>query len=63
MKTNNQRRQHISTHQVNRVTMIIAQQWEEVMSIVQERAERQRQERRVLVHQAIQHSNLRRQAA
>ena len=63
MKANNQRRQHISAHQFDRVTMIIAQQWEEVMSIVQRRADRQSQERRVLIRQAVQYAESRQQVA
>jgi hypothetical protein len=53
MKTNNQRRQYISTHQIDRAAMIITAQWEEVISIVQERADIRHQERRILIHQAV----------
>jgi hypothetical protein len=63
MKTNNQRRQHISADQVNRVAMIIAAQWEEVMTTVQKRADIHNQERRILIHQAIQSSELQRRVA
>ncbi len=63
MKASNQRRQHISAHQFDRVTMIITQQWEEVMSTVQKRADSQSQERRVLIRQAIQYAESRQQAA
>ena len=63
MKANNQRRQHISAHQFDRVTMIIAQQWEEVISIVQRRADSQSQERHILIRQAIKHAELHRQVA
>jgi hypothetical protein len=63
MKTNNQRRQYISTHQIDRAAMIITAQWEEVISIVQERADIRHQERRILIHQAIQSSELQRRIA
>jgi hypothetical protein len=63
MKTNNQRRQYISTHQINRVAMVITEQWEEVMSIVQKRADSQKEERYTLILQARQHSDLRRRVA
>jgi hypothetical protein len=63
MKTNNQRRQYISTHQINRAAMIITEQWEEVISIVQKRADIHQQERSILIHQAIQSSALQRRVA
>ncbi len=63
MKTNNRRCQYISAHQVNRVTMIITEQWEEVMSIVQRRADKHNYEQRILMRQNIQRHHLQRDAA
>lgn len=62
MKTSNQRHQYISANQVVRAALIIRQQWKEVMSTAQARANIQNQERRALMHQAIQSADSRRRA-
>ncbi len=58
MKTNNRRRRYISAHQVNRVAMIITEQWEEVTTIVQERTDQHNCEKRILMRQTIQQYQL-----
>ncbi len=63
MKTNQCRRRFISQAQLDRAAIIVAGQWPEVMSVVQQRADWQQQEQQTLLQQARHRYQTRQQAA
>jgi hypothetical protein len=62
MRTNKQRR-CISPSQFDRISRILTEQWEEVMSTVQKRSNSRSQERHILLQEAIQYYDQHRNAA